>query len=134
MARDSFAWNTDFLPNLQFATDRASTQVAAASRARSPDHAPAKPVVAQDIAMPTAPTASEAAPVVRQAAPRQAAPRQVASAINEPQFSMADDDVIDTDVIVTEAKPARRVVKKRPEREEDESARMKRIMSICSGC
>jgi hypothetical protein len=134
VARDSFAWNTDFLPNLQFATDRASTQVAAASRARSPDHAPAKPVVAQDIAMPTAPTASDAAPVVRQAAPRQAAPRQVASAINEPQFSMADDDVIDTDVIVTEAKPARQVAKKRPEREEDESARMKRIMSICSGC
>jgi outer membrane immunogenic protein len=134
VARDSFAWNTDFLPNLQFATDRASTQVAAASRARSPDHAPAKPVVAQDIAMPTAPTASDAAPVVRQAAPKQAAPRQVASAINEPQFSMADDDVIDTDVIVTEVKPARQVAKKRPEREEDESARMKRIMSICSGC
>ena len=84
--------------------------------------------------MPTAPTASDAAPVVRQAAPRQAAHRQVASAINEPQFSMADDDVIDTDVIVTEAKPARQVAKKRPEREEDESARMKRIMSICSGC
>ena len=84
--------------------------------------------------MPTAPAASDAAPVVRQAAPRQAAPRQVASAINEPQFSMADDDVIDTDVIVAEVKPARQVAKKRPEREEDESARMKRIMSICSGC
>ena len=47
---------------------------------------------------------------------------------------MVDDDVIETDAIVTEAKPARQVAKKRPEREEDESARMKRIMSICSGC
>jgi hypothetical protein len=26
------------------------------------------------------------------------------------------------------------MAKKRPEREEDESARMRRIMSICSGC
>ena len=47
---------------------------------------------------------------------------------------MADDDVITTDVIVTEARPARQVAKKRAEKDEDESARMKRIMSICSGC
>jgi hypothetical protein len=48
---------------------------------------------------------------------------------------MADDDVIYTDAILTEARPARQAsVKKRAEREEDESARMKRIMSICSGC
>jgi hypothetical protein len=47
---------------------------------------------------------------------------------------MADDDVIYTDDFVTETKPARQVAKKRPNKEEDESARMKRIMSICSGC
>ena len=47
---------------------------------------------------------------------------------------MIDDDVIYTDTIVTETRPARQTAKKRPEREEDESARMKRIMSICSGC
>jgi hypothetical protein len=47
---------------------------------------------------------------------------------------MVDDDVIETDAIVTEAKPARQVAKKRPEREEDEGARIKRIMAICSGC
>jgi outer membrane immunogenic protein len=133
-ARDAFASNYDFLPNLQFATDRANVQVAA-SRAKSPDHLQARPVVAQDVAAQAAPAASEAEPVARQAAaPRQAPPRQVASATNEPQFLMADDDVIYTDTIVTETRPARQAAKKRPEREEDESARMKRIMSICSGC
>jgi outer membrane immunogenic protein len=134
-ARDAFASNYDFLPNLQFATDRADTQVAAASRAKSPNHPQARQVVTQDVAALAAPAASEAAPVARQAAaPRQSPPRQVASATNEPQFLMADDEVIYTDTIVTETRPARQAVKKRPEREEDESARMKRIMSICSGC
>ena len=134
-ARDAFASNYDFLPNLQFATDRANVQVAAASRAKSPDHLQARPVVTQDVAAQAEPAASEAAPVARQAAaPRQAPPRQVASATNEPQFLMADDEVIYTDTIVTETRPARQATKKRPEREEDESARMKRIMSICSGC
>jgi outer membrane immunogenic protein len=134
-ARDAFAWNSDFLPNLQFATDRANVQVAAASRAKSPDHPQARPVVTQDVAAQAEPAASEAAPVARQAAaPRQASSRQVASATNEPQFLMADDEVIYTDTIVTETRPARQAAKKRPEREEDESARMKRIMSICSGC
>jgi outer membrane immunogenic protein len=135
-ARDAFAWNGDFLPNLQFATDRANVQVAAASRARSPDHAQAKPVVSQDLAVQTARAASEVAVRdARQASPRQGpTPRQVASATNEPQFLMADDDVIYTDDFVTETKPARQVAKKRPGKEEDESARMKRIMSICSGC
>jgi outer membrane immunogenic protein len=129
--RDGFARNSDFLPNLQYATDRANLQVAAAARAKSPDRVQDKPTVTQDVAMQPAPVASEAAPVARPAAP---APRQVASATNEPQFLMADDDVIYTDAIVTETKPARHVGKKRPEREEDESARMKRIMAICSGC
>jgi outer membrane immunogenic protein len=134
-ARDAFAWNGDFLPNLQFATERANVQVAAASRAKSPDHPQARTVVTQDVAAQAAPAMSEAEPVVRQAAaPRQAPPRQVASATNEPQFLMADDEVIYTDTIVTETRPARQAAKKRPEREEDESARMKRIMSICSGC
>jgi len=133
--RDAFAWNSDFLPNLQFATDRANVQVAAASRAKSPDHLQTRPVVTQDVAAQAAPAASEAAAVARQAAaPRQASSRQVASATNEPQFLMADDEVIYTDTIVTETRPARQATKKRPEREEDESARMKRIMSICSGC
>jgi outer membrane immunogenic protein len=134
-ARDAFAWNGDFLPNLQFATERANVQVAAASRAKSPDHPQARAVVTQDVAAQAAPAMSEAEPVVRQAAaPRQAPPRQVASATNEPQFLMADDEVIYTDTIVTETRPSRQAAKKRPEREEDESARMKRIMSICSGC
>jgi outer membrane immunogenic protein len=129
--RDGFARNSDFLPNLQYATDRANLHVAAAARAKSPDRVQDKPTVTQDVAMQPAPVASEAAPVARPAAP---APRQVASATNEPQFLMADDDVIYTDAIVTETKPARHVAKKRPEKEEDESARMKRIMAICSGC
>jgi outer membrane immunogenic protein len=134
-ARDAFASNYDFLPNLQFATDRANVQVAAASRAKSPDHLQARPVVTQDVETQAEPAASEAAPVARQAAaPRQAPPRQVASATNEPQFLMADDEVIYTDTFVTETRPARQAAKKRPEREEDESARMKRIMSVCSGC
>ena len=134
-ARDTFAFNSDFLPNLQFATDRANMQVAAANRARSPDHAQAKPVVSQDLAVQTARAASEVAVRdARQASPRQGPPRQVASATNEPQFLMTDDDVIYTDDFVTESKPARQVAKKRPDKEEDESARMKRIMSICSGC
>ena len=134
-ARDAFASNYDFLPNLQVATDRANVQVAAAHRAKSPELPQARPVVAQDVAAQAASDASEAAPVVRQAvAPRQAPPRQVASATNEPQLLMADDEVISTDTFVTETRPARQAAKKRPEREEDESARMKRIMSICSGC
>jgi len=133
-ARDAFAWNYDFLPNLQFATDRANVQVAAAGRAKSPDHTQARPVVTQDVAAQAAP-ASEAAPVARQAAaPRHASPKQVASATNGPQFLMVDDEVIYTDTIVPETRPARPAAKKRPEKEDDESARMKRIMSICSGC
>ena len=109
--RDGFAWNSDFLPNLQYATDRANLQVAAAARAKSPDRVQDKPTVTQDVAMRPAPVASEAAPVARQAAP---APRQVASATNEPQFLMADDEVIYTDTIVTETRPARQAAKKRP--------------------
>jgi outer membrane immunogenic protein len=132
-ARDAFASNYDFLPNLQFATDRANVQVAA-SRAESPTHLHARPVVKQHVAAQAEPAASEAAPIARQAtASRQAPPRQIASATNEPQL-LATDDVIYTDDFVTETKPARQVAKKRPYKEEDESARMKRIMSICSGC
>jgi hypothetical protein len=117
-AREAFARNGDFLPTLQFATDKANLQVAAANS--SQDSAQAKPNVMQEI---------RAAPVARQAAPR-----QVASATNELQPAMADDDVIHTDVIVPDTKPAKHVATKRSGKEEDESARMKRIMAICSGC
>jgi outer membrane immunogenic protein len=135
-ARDAFASNADFLPNLQFATDRANMQVAAASRARSPDHALAKPSGSQDLPVQTARAAASEVAVrdAREASPRQGSARQVASATNEPQFLMSDDDVIYTDDFVSETKPARQVAKKRPNKEEDESARMRRIMSICSGC
>lgn len=47
---------------------------------------------------------------------------------------ITDDDVIYTDAFMTETKPVRQMAKKLPERKEEESARMKRIMSICSGC
>ena len=81
-----------------------------------------------------APSAGEAPTLVStQAAPRQAPPRQVASAVNDLP-GIADSEVIYTDDFVTETKPARQVAKKRPYKEEDESARMKRIMSICSAC
>jgi opacity protein-like surface antigen len=132
-ARDAFAWSSDFLPNLQSATEVANMQVAAAGRARSADQAPARPVAARDVAVRSAPSAGEApALVATPATPRQVPPRQVASAIND--LPVIDDDVIYTDAIVTETKPVRQMAKKRPEREEDESARMRRIMSICSGC
>ena len=42
-ARDTFAVNSDFMPNLQFATDRANMLVATADRARSSAQPPAKP-------------------------------------------------------------------------------------------
>ena len=133
-ARAAFAWNGDVLPNLNFAIDRSNTQVAAAGLARSSDQAPAKRVAAHDVAVRSAPSASEAsAPIATQTTPRQATPRQVASAVSDLPV-IADDDVIYTDAIVTETKPVRQMAKKRPEREEDESARMRRIMSICSGC
>jgi opacity protein-like surface antigen len=124
-ARDTFAFNSDFLPNLQFATERANMQVATADRVRKSSHA---------VAVRSAPSAGEAPALVStQAAPRQAPPRQVASAVNDLP-GIADSDVIYTDDFVTETKPARQVAKKRPYKEEDESTRMKRIMSICSGC
>jgi hypothetical protein len=104
-----------------------------ASRAKSPTQLHAGPVVTQHVAAQAEPAASEAAPVAWQAAPRQAPPRQIASATNEPQL-LANDDVIYTDDFVTETKPVRQVARKRPDKDEDESARMKRIMSICSGC
>jgi hypothetical protein len=63
--RDAYAWNGDFLPSLQVATDRANLHVAAATRAKSPDRAPAQPGVAQDAAVQADPVTSEAAPVVR---------------------------------------------------------------------
>jgi outer membrane immunogenic protein len=133
-ARDAFAWNGGLLPNLNFAIDRPNTQVAASGLARNADQAPAKRVVARDVAVQSAPSAGEApAPVATQTTPRQAPRRQVASAVNDLPV-IADDDVIYTDAIVTETKPVRQMAKKRPEREEDESARMRRIMSICSGC
>ena len=47
---------------------------------------------------------------------------------------MADDDLIYTDAIAPEPKPAKHVVTNRQGKEEDESARLKRIMAICSGC
>ena len=47
---------------------------------------------------------------------------------------MLDDDLIYTDAIAPEPKPAKHVVTKRQGKEEDESARLKRIMAICSGC
>ena len=131
-ARNAFAWNGDVLPNLQFAIDRPNTQVAAAVLARSSDQAPAKRVAARDVAVRSAPSVGEA-PVATLTAPRQAPPRQVASAVNDLPV-IADDDVIYTDAILIETKPVRQITKKRPEREEDESARMRRIMSICSGC
>ena len=117
-----------------FAIDRPNTQVAASGLARNADQAPAKRVVARDVAVQSAPSAGEApAPVGIENAARQAQRRQVASAVNDLPV-IADDDVIYTDAIVTETKPVRQMAKKRPEREEDESARMRRIMSICSGC
>jgi outer membrane immunogenic protein len=129
-ARDTFTFNSDFLPNLQFATDRANIQVAESNRARGPDHPRPKPVITQDVArQPAAEVSEVAARVQRQAPP----PRQIASATNEPHFLMADEENYN-DAVSVEAKPVGRVAKKRPEREEDESARMKRIMSICSGC
>ena len=131
-ARDTFAFNSDFLPNLQFAADRANMQVATADRARSSDQPAAKPTHA--VAVRNAPSAGEAPTLVStQAAPRQAPPRQVASAVNDLP-GIADRDIIYTDDFVTDIKPVREVAKKRPHKEEDESARMKRIMSICSGC
>ena len=69
--RDGFAWNSDFLPNLQYATDRANLQVAAASRAKSPDHRAGQAGRHAGRRNAAAPVASEAAPVARQAAPRQ---------------------------------------------------------------
>ena len=131
-ARETVAFNSDFLPNLQFATDRAKMQVATADRARSSDQPPANSTHA--VAVRSAPSAGEApTPASTQAAPRQAPPRQVASAVND-LLGVADDDVIYTDDFVTDIKPARQPAKKRPYKEEDEGARMKRIMSICSGC
>jgi hypothetical protein len=116
--REAFAWNGDSLPALQFATGRENQQVAATSRTKSPDSAQAKANVMQEM---------QATPVARQLAPR-----QVASATNEPQT--ADDDVIYTDVTVPDTKPVKHVARKRSGKEEDENARMKRIMAICSGC
>ena len=107
-------------------------QVATADRARSSDQPPAKPTHA--VAVRSAPSAGEAPTLVAtQAAARQGPPRQVASAVNDLP-GIADGDVIYTDDFVTDIKPARQVAKKRPYKEEDESARMKRVISICSGC
>ena len=133
-ARDTFAFNSDFLPNLQFATDRANMQVATSDRARSSAQPPAKPASTHAVAVRSAPSAVEAPALVStQVARRQAPPRQVASAVNDLP-GIADGDVIYNDDFVTDIKPVRQVAKKRPYKEEDESARMKRIMSICSGC
>ena len=82
-ARETVAFNSDFLPNLQFATDRANMQVATADRARSPDQPPAKPVSRMPSQSEARRSAGEAAPASTQAAPRQASPRQVASAVND---------------------------------------------------
>ena len=73
-ARDTFALNSDFLPNLQFATDRANMQVAAARPGEKPGSC-RRPSRSSRRASQcrSAPSASEAAPVSTQAAPRQAA-------------------------------------------------------------
>jgi hypothetical protein len=47
---------------------------------------------------------------------------------------MEEQQLDDAEAISAASKPAKHVAKKRPEKEEDESARMKRIMAICSGC
>ena len=107
-ARDTFAFNSDFLPNLQFATDRANMQVAAANRASSPVmHKPSRRLAGP---RGTDRPGSERSGGAGRAAssPRQGPPRQVASATNEPQFLMTDDDVIYTDDFVIQAGQASR--------------------------
>jgi hypothetical protein len=71
-----------------------------------------------------------------QAAPAAQTP-QVASASKQANviprnFADVGDDVDDTDALA--AQPKQSISKKRQEKEGDESLRMKRIMSICTGC
>jgi outer membrane immunogenic protein len=120
LARETYAWSGDLLPNLRFATGSASAHVAASNRTKTQPIAQAKSAVTE---------AMQGAPIARQAAPR-----QVVSATNEPLPTMADDDVISTDAIAPEPTRAKPVMLKRQGKEEDESARIKRIMAICSGC
>jgi outer membrane immunogenic protein len=141
LPRDTYAWSSDLAQSVQVATARVMNL-----------NAQARPAASQDVARQAAPIARENAPVMREAsavtsdaAPvaREAPPvakgtpavaRQTASASSEPQSWMAEQELDDAEAIATLSKPVRQVAKKRPEKEEDESARMKRIMSICSGC
>jgi hypothetical protein len=106
--RENYALNYDFLPDV--GTDKAKS----VKRPR------ATPMVTEDGTQ----QAAQAAPVSNESKPANGTPRYFAEI----------EDVEDTDTLSTEPKPLKSPSKKRREKEDDESQRMKRIMSICVGC
>ena len=118
--RETYAMSYDVLPDVRPYQAKSSDRALATSKIAA--HDPGE-----------TPTVQPAPPV--QAA-RTARTAQVASASQQANViprNFADiGDVDDTDALA--AQPKQTISKKHPEKEADENLRMKRIMSICTGC
>ena len=135
--RDAYALNYDFLPDVAMLDKTKSVKrapVAAAQRAapQSDDSSPSNPAPRHfagigNIDVEPAPVAAaqRAAPQSTDAKPANSIPRY---------FAEIGDIEDGTDALAAAPEAVKPSSRKRREKDEDESQRMKRIMTICSGC
>jgi outer membrane immunogenic protein len=112
-----YALNYDFLPSAVAVADKAKS-------AKQPQATPS--IAAPNVTAPviTADAAPEASSIAIPPRPAKSSFKTFAEI----------GDLEDTDTIAIESEPAKSSSKKRREKEEDESQRLKRIMAICAGC
>jgi len=145
----AYALNYDFLPSIAIPSDKAKSVTrphdGTAVAQQPPEQAVAMPSdKAKSVTRPHDGTVvAEAVPQVAPQPPQvaQQVPQQAAPIANEPKTTKRSaknfleiGDVDDLDGLSAEPEPSKLPSKKRREKEEDESQRLKRIMAICAGC
>jgi outer membrane immunogenic protein len=116
----AYALNYDFLPSTQIFADKAKP-------AKHPQ-ATSTPIVTADAAPETSSIAIQPRPDASSIAVQPRSSKPVFKNFNEIGA------LEDTDTLSTEPVPPKISSRKRREKEEDESQRLKRIMAICAGC
>ena len=144
----AYALNYDFLPSIAIPSEKAKSVTrphdGTAVAQQPPEQAVAMPSDKAKSAMrPYDGTVAEAVPQVAPQPPQvvQQVPQQAAPIASEPKTSKRSaknfleiGDVDDLDGLSAEPEPPKLSSKKRREKGEDESQRLKRIMAICAGC
>jgi len=145
----AYALNYDFLPSIAIPSANAKSATrpldGTAVAQQPPEQAVAMPSdKAKSVTRPHDGTVvAEAVPQVAPQPPQvaQQVPQQAAPIANEPKTTKRSaknfleiGDVDDLDGLSAEPEPSKLPSKKRREKEEDESQRLKRIMAICAGC